>query len=105
MTRYPKLACEILTSDLWSIPDTVMSNKEALLRPFWDAVLPPISPSSPSSEPSDLFDKTERERARDGYWSEVDEERDRKREVIRGMWMRINAAFVTKRTHEVGSNS
>ena len=97
-SRYPQIATEILTSELWTISETIMSNKEALLQPFWDAVLPPIDPSDLTRQ-----DVSERERARDEFWSDEDEERDRKREVIRGMWTRVNGAVMQKRTHEVGS--
>lgn len=94
--RYPQIATEILTSDVWTISETIISNKDTLLQPFWDAVLPPDGrPSTPSPSHSD------RERARDEFWSELDEERDRKREVIRGMWTRVNGALMQKRTHEV----
>lgn len=72
-----------------------MSNKEALLTPFWDAILPPDLAGDAGN------DRSERERARDEFWSELDEERDRKREVIRGMWVRVNGTFMAKRTTEV----
>jgi SIT4-associating protein SAP185/190 len=48
-----------------------------------------------------LYEQSERDRARDEFWSEEDEERDRRREVIRGLWMRVNATLLTKRTSEV----
>jgi SIT4-associating protein SAP185/190 len=105
MIRYPQVATEILSSELWTISETIMSNKESLLKPFWDAVLPPIEAVTPSTEDSlakSKLEQTERERARDEFWSDKDEERDRQREVIRGMWTRVNGTLMTKRTHEVG---
>ena len=72
-----------------------MANKEALLTPFWDAALPP------DLTDDTRHDRSERERARDEFWSKEDEERDRKREVIRGMWVRVNGTFMAKRTTEV----
>jgi SIT4-associating protein SAP185/190 len=83
-----------------------MSNRDALLRPFWDAVLPPVEPgpTTPSTDGSlsrSRIEQSERERARDEFWSEKDEERDKKREVIRGMWTRVNGNLMSKRTHEV----
>jgi SIT4-associating protein SAP185/190 len=72
--RYPQVATEILTSDLWSIPECIMSHKDRLLRPFWEA---------------------------DEFWSDEDEERHRQRETIRGFWTRINASLLLKRPQEV----
>lgn len=103
--RYPLIATEILTSELWTISETIMSNKESLLKPFWDSVLPPVEPTSPNTEDpmsKSRIEQSERERARDEFWSDKDEERDRKREVIRGFWTRVNGALMTKRTHDVG---
>ena len=94
LIRYPQIATEILTSELWTISETVMSHKDTLLKPFWDAVLPDV--------PSPAYE-SEKERARDEFWSDADEERDRKREIIRGMWTRVNGALMHKRTHEVGT--
>lgn len=74
-----------------------MNHKDTLLRPFWDQVVLPLDPS-----PRSARERTERDRARLAYWTEEDEERERKREVIRGMWMRVNASLLQKRTTEVG---
>ena len=104
-SRYPQIATEILTSELWTIPETVMAHKDTLLRPFWDAVLPVQEVSTPSTVDSSRMsrqEQSERERARDEFWSEKDEERERKREVIRGLWTRVNGALISKRTTEVG---
>jgi len=80
-----------------------MSNKEGLLRPFWEAVLPPLDP--PTSTVDEIASnrplQSERDRARDEFWSEEDEERDRKREMIRGMWVKVNGSFLSKRTTEM----
>jgi SIT4-associating protein SAP185/190 len=94
--RYPSIAAEILTSELWTIPETIMNHKDTLLRPFWDQVVLPLE-----AHPRPIRERTERERARLAYWTEDDEERERKREVIRGMWMRVNASLLQKRTTEV----
>lgn len=73
-----------------------MNHKDTLLRPFWDQVVLPLDANArPPRE------RTERERARLAYWTEEDEERERKREVIRGMWMRVNASLLQKRTTEM----
>lgn len=95
-SRYPQVATEILTSDLWSIPECIMSHKDRLLRPFWEAVLPPIAEDQQSRH-----EQGERERARDEFWSDEDEERHRQRETIRGFWTRINASLLLKRPQEV----
>ena len=97
--RYPQVATEILTSDLWSIPECIMSHKDRLLRPFWEAVLPPVN-----EEPQSRHEQGERERARDEFWSDEDEERHRQRETIRGFWTRINASLLLKRPQEVRRN-
>lgn len=78
-----------------------MSHKEQLLRPFWDAVL---APSDPKGTAVSHALKTERDRAASQFWTDEDEERERKREVIRGLWMRVNASFLQKRTTEVGGD-
>lgn len=75
-----------------------MSHKDRLLRPFWEAVLPPVS-----EEPQSRHEQGERERARDEFWSDEDEERHRQRETIRGFWTRINASLLLKRPQEVRS--
>ena len=96
--RYPQVATEILTSDLWTIAETIMTHKDRLLRPFWEAVLPQNTPDMSRQE------QGERERARDEFWSEEDEERHRQRETIRGFWTRINAFLLLKRPQEVGTS-
>ncbi|KAL1761338.1 SIT4 phosphatase-associated protein-domain-containing protein [Schizophyllum commune] len=37
--KYPYVATEVLCSDIWSIVETCMSNKDTLLLPFWESVL------------------------------------------------------------------
>ncbi|WRT68522.1 uncharacterized protein IL334_005499 [Kwoniella shivajii] len=108
-SKYPSLATEILCCvELWSVSETIIHNPEYLLAPFWDAILPPINPDDPKSEANNdtssnvsRQEASERERARNEFWSEKDEERDRRREMIRGMWMRVNGALMTKRTPEM----
>lgn len=90
------MATEILTSELWIIPETILSHKDALLRPFWNCVVPCLEQPHPDAE-----EWSERERARLLFWTDEDEERERKREVIRGMWMRVNASLLQKRATEV----
>jgi SIT4-associating protein SAP185/190 len=102
--KYPQVAAEILTSELWTIPETIMSNKDALLIPFWNAVLPPIAGGSAAqahSESTAAWEKHERERAHQLFWTEEDEERERKREIVRGLWMRVNNSLLQKRTTEM----
>jgi SIT4-associating protein SAP185/190 len=85
-----------------------MSHKDNLLRPFWDAVLSPVDPNPPATdkEVSDSrHDQGEKERARDEFWSDEDEERHRKRETIRGLWTRVNGTLLLKRPQEVRLNS
>nr|XP_019044808.1 hypothetical protein I302_06722 [Kwoniella bestiolae CBS 10118]OCF23738.1 hypothetical protein I302_06722 [Kwoniella bestiolae CBS 10118] len=108
-SRYPNLASEILCcTELWSVSETIVHNPEYLLGPFWDAILPPIDANTPNGESSlassmilSRQQAGERERARNEFWDDKDEERDRRREVIRGMWMRVNGALMTKRTPEM----
>jgi SIT4-associating protein SAP185/190 len=73
-----------------------MNHKDTLLRPFWAAVVPALDDKQP-----DAWERSERERARLLFWTDADEERERKMEIIRGMWMRVNASFLQKRTTEV----
>jgi SIT4-associating protein SAP185/190 len=75
-------------------------------------VLPPIQSDvsgDSSNADADVAEQTERERerdrARDEFWSDADEERDRKREIIRGMWVKVNGALITKRTTEVSEKA
>ncbi|WVQ72127.1 hypothetical protein IAR50_001672 [Cryptococcus sp. DSM 104548] len=101
-SKYPTTATEILTcQEIWSIADTIIRNADTLLTPFWDAVLPPIEPSTPTSEGFSRREAGERDRVRNEFWSEKDEERDRRREIIRGLWMRVNAALLIKRGPEM----
>ncbi|WVF67561.1 hypothetical protein IAT40_002319 [Kwoniella sp. CBS 6097] len=109
-SKYPNTSTEILCcAELWSVSETIIKHADYLLAPFWDAVLPPIDPNSPCSSEGIMASSMimsrqeagERERARNEFWSDKDEERDRRREVIRGMWMRVNGALMTKRTPEM----
>lgn len=112
--RYPATATEILTcNEIWSVSDTIMRNANTLLTPFWDAVLPPIGAVTPTTEGTSSLASSvvmsrqeagERERARNEFWSEQDEERDRRREVIRGLWMRVNGVLLAKRGSDVRVN-
>lgn len=97
--RYPNVAAEILTCELWVVPETVMMHKEALLRPFIDSVLPAVEKVDESRKAQ--FRRSEMERARIEFWTEEDEERDRKKEVIIGLWSKVLASLLTKRTTEV----
>nr|XP_019011578.1 uncharacterized protein I206_03680 [Kwoniella pini CBS 10737]OCF50359.1 hypothetical protein I206_03680 [Kwoniella pini CBS 10737] len=108
-TRYPTLATEILCcAELWSMSETIIHHSDYLLAPFWDAVLPPLDVDDPKAEPIVAPSTTtsrqragEKERARNEFWSDKDEERDKKREVIRGMWVRVNQALLAKRAPEM----
>ncbi|WVQ95068.1 hypothetical protein IAU59_002160 [Kwoniella sp. CBS 9459] len=109
-SKYPNVSMEILCcAELWSVSETIIKHADHLLGPFWDAVLPPINSDSPTSSEGIMArsmimsrqEAGERERARNEFWSDKDEERDRRREVIRGMWMRVNGALMTKRTPEM----
>lgn len=93
---YPRIAAEILTSELWTIPETIMGHKDTLLEPFWDAVIPPLDEHEATSALG-----REKERAHLAFWTDEDEERERKREVTRGLWMRVNASLLQKRSTEV----
>ncbi|ODO11173.1 hypothetical protein I350_01777 [Cryptococcus amylolentus CBS 6273] len=112
-SKYPTTATEILTcQEIWSIADTIIRNADTLLTPFWDAVVPPIDSSTPTTNEDGFASMSssailarqeagERDRARNEFWSEKDEERDRRREIIRGLWMRVNAALLVKRGSEM----
>ncbi|WVQ80146.1 hypothetical protein IAT38_002251 [Cryptococcus sp. DSM 104549] len=110
-SKYPTTATEILTCpDIWSVVDTVMRNADTLLTPFWNAVLPPIEPSTPTTAGSAATASTiatarqeagERERARKEFWSDEDEERDRRREMIRGLWIRVNTGLLSRRPQDM----
>lgn len=81
-----------------------MTHKENLLRPFWDAVLSTVDPDPPSTDEEmsqSRHEQSEKDRARDEFWSEEDEERHRKRETIRGLWTRVNGSLLQKRPQEV----
>ena len=97
------IATEILSAqELWSVTETIMNNRENFLTPFWDAVVPSIAPSTPSTDSmASQQEQSERHRARDEFWSNEDEERDRRREIIRGMWVKVNGTLLVKRPIEV----
>jgi SIT4-associating protein SAP185/190 len=93
-----------LTSEIWVIPETILQNKDTLLRPFWDAVIPPVptgADEEAANTPEALYEVSEAYRARVEFGSEADDEQDRKREIIRGLWVKVNLNLMTKRTHEV----
>lgn len=106
--RYPTVAAEILTSEIWVIPETILSNKDTLLRPFWDAVIPPVHTGAEEEEantPRALYEVSEAYRARVEFGTDEDDERDRKREIIRGLWVKVNGNLIAKRSHEVCCSS
>lgn len=45
--KYPYIASEVLSSDIWSIVDTALSNSDDLLVPFWDSILSRGATSNP----------------------------------------------------------
>ncbi|PWN34366.1 SAPS-domain-containing protein [Meira miltonrushii] len=45
--KYPYIASEVLSSDIWSIVDTALSNSDDLLVPFWDSILSKGATSNP----------------------------------------------------------
>lgn len=50
-----------------------------------------------------LYEGSELYRARVEYGTDEDDERDRKREMIKGLWVKVNGNLLAKRTHEVNS--
>lgn len=48
--RYPYICSEVLSSDIWSITDSALSNSDELLVPFWNAILSrdtvPVQPTA-----------------------------------------------------------
>jgi SIT4-associating protein SAP185/190 len=71
-------------------------------------VIPPV-PTGAEEEvrmtPAALYEVSEAYRARVEFGSDEDDERDRKREIIRGLWVKVNGNLITKRTHEVSLRS
>jgi SIT4-associating protein SAP185/190 len=80
-----------------------MLYKETLLRPFFDAIMPDTASHTSVAEDDaeTIFRRTEKERAKLQYWSDEDEERERKREVIVGLWCKVMVSLISKRTTEV----
>lgn len=37
--KYPYIASEVLSSDVWSVVDTALASSDEMLVPFWDAIL------------------------------------------------------------------
>lgn len=72
-----------------------MLYKDTLLRPFFDS----LAPEETSTQ--DPFRASEMERAKMQYWTDEDEDRERKREVIIGLWCKVMVSLITKRTPEV----
>ena len=69
--RYPYIATEVLCSELWSIVETCLSNRDRLLAPFWDAVL--------DRTITDMKEKN----------------------IMASHFAKINATFLMKKPHEV----
>ena len=115
--RFSQLATEILTADIQAITETTLNNLVPLMTSLWDAVLPPLSPSSSSGRLSpltvnsraDLFRSDEvamRRHAairhvKEEAWDEVEERDEKRREVIRGNWMRVCGVYLGWRPVEV----
>jgi SIT4-associating protein SAP185/190 len=96
--RYPSIATEILTSELWVVSETITAYTRTLLVPFFEAVVPA---SPPAEDAQSIFRRTEIERAKMHYWTTEDEERERKRDVIIGLWCKVMLSLMSKRAPEV----
>jgi hypothetical protein len=119
LDRFSQLATEILTSDIQAITETTLNNLVPLMTSLWDAVLPPLSPTSSQARLSpfvinsraDLFraDNVAMRRhaaithIKEEAWDEVEERDDKRREVIRGNWMRVCGVYLGWRPVEVKS--
>ena len=108
--RYPHLATEILCADYFQISETLWSDLPGLLGPVWDIILSSREEAlgMPVIEGYDTAEERSRLRAHVRYEldiakSERDEDDDKRREIIRGNWTRINGMLLTKRPAQVRS--
>jgi SIT4-associating protein SAP185/190 len=110
--RYPHLATEILCADYFQISETLWSDLPGLLGPIWDIILGSREEAlgMPVIEGCDTPEQRSRLRAHVRYElertkSERDEDDDKRREIIRGNWTRINGMLLTKRPTQVRYHS
>jgi SIT4-associating protein SAP185/190 len=110
--RYPHLATEILCADYFQISETVWSDLSGLLGPMWDIILGSREEAlgMPVVEGYDTIGQRSQLRAHVRYEldrtkSERDEDDEKRREIIRGNWTRINGMLLSKRPAQVRHNS
>lgn len=106
--RYPHLATEILCADYFQISETLWSDLPGLLGPMWDIILSSREEAlgMPVIQGYDTAEERCRLRAHVRYElntakSERDEDDEKRREIIRGNWTRINGMLLTKRPSQV----
>jgi hypothetical protein len=113
--RFSQIATEILTSDIQLVAETTLANLVPLMTSLWDAVLPPPTAavanlSARVNSRLDLFTLDEialRRHAairhvKEGMWDEAEERDEKRREVLRGNWMRVCGVYMGWKTAEVG---
>lgn len=128
-SRYPYIASEVLSCEIFAIVDAILSNPEELLQPFWDAVLTsnptpaqaPIphhshpllaTPNEPASNSNSSNDASEITKLNsDQSSTDSKESKDSRstcalengpgRSVLAGYWAKVNGVFLDKKPREV----
>lgn len=122
------MASEVLSCDIWAIVETVMSNAEDLLVPFWDTILSshptpaqapiphhshPLLAGSPQASPrlgvTNMTDERhgstgEGVSASGGSDTDVQDQTGTGgpgRSVLAGYWAKVNGVFLDKKPREV----
>ena len=132
--KYPYIASEVLSCEIWAIVELVLSKPEEFLEPFWNAVLTskPIPSEAPlpiHSHP--LFSENNSQTPGQGapnlsilgglseapHMSDNDSSKDNAirsttalengpgRSVLAGYWAKVNGVFLEKKPREVSRRS
>ncbi|KAE8260710.1 hypothetical protein A4X13_0g181 [Tilletia indica] len=115
--KYPYMASEVLSSDIWAILDTILAHQDDLLKPFWNSILsanpsraePPLThfthpllngaaqqnDSSGSSSSSGIALNSTGKRTINA------QENGPGRSVLAGYWAKVNGVFLDKKPLEM----
>jgi SIT4-associating protein SAP185/190 len=106
--RFPHLATEILCADYFQISETLWSDLSGLLGPMWDIVLSSREEGlgMPAMDGYTTVDEKARLRSYVRYEIdkakvERDDEDEKRREIIRGNWTRVNGMLMIKQPARV----
>ncbi|KAK0549683.1 hypothetical protein OC845_003021 [Tilletia horrida] len=112
--KYPYMASEVLSSDIWAILEAVMANADELLRPFWNSVLsanparaePPLTHFTHpllNGEAQDAANSSS-PTASNGASTQKTinaQENGPGRSVLAGYWAKVNGVFLDKKPMEM----